>query len=73
MTATLGSGHSKTFTWGIESCGDSEAPNGSRNGSVRVDPGGADLSFVADNCDEIIAGTEAPTGPAEQFEVNGAE
>lgn len=73
VTATLESGHSKTFTWAIESCSGSEAPKGSRNGSVRVDPGGTDLSFVADNCDEIIAGTEAPTGPAEQFEVDDTE
>lgn len=77
VTASLESGLSETFCWHIESCPSpeeaeveaAELPNGSRNGSVRIEPEADDLSFVTDNCDEIIAGTEVPTGPAEQFEV----
>lgn len=75
VTATVESGPSETFCWEIESCpgpkaedDEAELRAGSRNSSVRIEPDAADLSFVTDSCDAIIAGTEAPTGPARQFE-----
>lgn len=77
VSATLESGLSENVTWGIDPCpgaeaGDeeSELEDGSRNGSVRIESGGDDLSFVRDSCDEILAGAAVPTGPAEQFEVD---
>lgn len=80
VTATLKSGLSETFCWEIEGCpgpkaedDESELPDGSRNGGVRIEPDAADLSFIADNCDEIIAGTAVATGPARQFEVEESE
>lgn len=83
VTATLESGLSETFYWEIEDCPGpksaddesdaAELPGGSRNGSLRIEPGADDLSFVTDICDEIVAGTEASTGPAWQFEVEDAE
>lgn len=79
VTAAVRSSTSETFCWEIESCpgpeaedDEAELPGGSRNGSVRIEPGADDLSFVTDSCDEIIAGTEVPTGPATQFEVEEA-
>lgn len=78
VTATVRSSVSETFCWKTERCpgpkaGDDEAelPGGSRNSSVRIEPGADGLSFVTDSCDAIIAGTEVPTGPATQFEVEG--
>lgn len=68
VTATLDSGNSKSFLWETEWCTNSEAPTGSRNGSLRIESGAAEFSFATDNCDEIIAGTEVATGPASRFE-----
>lgn len=69
VTATVDSSVTETFAWETESCTNSEAPNGSRNGSVRIDSDADDLSFVTDSCDEIVASTEVATGPASAFEV----
>lgn len=77
VTVSLESGLSETFDWHTESCQSpeeavaeaAELSDGSRNCSTRIEQGADGLSFVTDSCDEIIAGTEVPTGPAEQFEV----
>lgn len=69
VSGSLETGVSATYSWEIESCEGGEAPNGSRNGSLRIEPDATDLSFVTDICDGIRAGTEVPTGPADQFEV----
>lgn len=80
VTVTLESGLSDSFEWAIASCpgaraedGGSEQQDGSRNGSVRIEPDAADLSFVTDSCDEIVAGTEVATGPAENYEVEDSD
>jgi hypothetical protein len=80
VTATLASGLSETFAWETDPCPGPEAeddaselPDGSRNAAVRIDPGAEALSFVADNCDEIIAGTEVSTGGADRFEVEESD
>lgn len=79
VTMTLESGLSGTFDWEIASCpgpkaedGGSESPEGSRNGSVRIESGAEELSFVTDSCDEIIAGTEVATGPAGHYEAENS-
>lgn len=69
VTATVDSGVAETFTWTIDSCEGSELEGGSRNGSVRVEPGD-DLSFLTDSCDEVLAGAAVPTGPANRFEID---
>lgn len=76
VRATLESGVSETFAWEIERCpateaegGESESETGSRNASVGIEPNADDLSFVTDSCDEIVAGTAVPVGPARQFVV----
>lgn len=78
VTATVEADATKTFSWKIDPCpgarpenNGAELPSGSRNGSVRIESGADDISFLTDSCDEIIAGTEVPVGPAEQFEVEG--
>lgn len=80
VTVTLESGVSDAFDWSVASCpgaraadGESEQQGGSRNGSVRIEPDAADLSFVTDSCDEIVAGTEVATGPAENYEVEDTD
>lgn len=79
VTTTLESDLSETFVWEIASCpgpeaeeGGSELPGGSRNGSVRIEPGAEELSFGTDSCDEIIAGSEVAIGPAENYEVESS-
>jgi len=60
------------FQWNAQACPeDSEAPNGSRNGSVRIAEDAADLSFVVDVCDALVAGTEVSTGPPGNFSLDG--
>lgn len=73
VTAAVDSGVAETFTWEIETCAGSEAENGSRNGSVRIESDAETVSFPTDSCDEIQAGAAVPTGPAEQFAIEGCE
>ena len=63
-----------TLEWYTEECGrDSEAPDGSRNGAVRVkDVSDGDeqrVSFVMDQCDALYS-PGVPIGPAEGFRLD---
>ena len=63
-----------TLEWHTRECGpDSEAPDGSRNGAVRVKDGsdGAEhrVSFVMDQCDALYA-PGVPIGPAKGFRLD---
>lgn len=66
-----GAGLTRAFEWTARSCSGSEAPGGSRNGSVRIAEGLAEVTFVDDACDALTAGAQVPTGPAEYFAVDG--
>jgi len=73
VTASLvDAGVTETFFWSIDDCTGSMAPNGSRNGSVRIAEDAAELSFVVDACDALVAGGAVSTGPASNFRVAGA-
>ncbi len=72
QVALVDAGPAAAFQWNAQACPeDSEAPNGSRNGSVRVAEDAADLSFVVDACDALVAGTEVSTGPPGNFALDG--
>lgn len=61
------------FQWTARSCDGTEAPEGSRNGSVRIAEGATDLSFVVDACDALQAGAAVSTGPPGNFALDGYE
>lgn len=75
VSITVSSESTETFEWHIESCpgpmaedGESENPDGSRNGSVRIHDDVEEFSFVVDSCD-ALHGNEVSIGRAADFEV----
>lgn len=61
-------GGSTTVEWIAGSC--EEYGNGSQNAVVRIQPGATELTYVEDNCDELVAGASVPFAPASEYFVD---